>query len=287
MEQAAAISLIERILCAAQAFVAHEKKGSFLERDATLRTNFTYLRAYCELAYYLRHLFLMYDAELKSAPDASKITSWPWADFLQRAHNNVDIEEIVIVTFNYDLFLEHTLDLLGISYEYEGITTTTPSSAKVRLYKPHGSINFVAPPLPAGSAMPPREIDYKLAEDFSIQRPLMVDNTSPQNHWLRYSIIPPAGDSARIKYTWVQALQASLQARLASFADTDRLVICGLSYWHVDRAEIDGMLAKLDLNVDAISINPRPSEALDGVLSSLFVNYSCFPTSSSLRKVKI
>ena len=51
------------------------------------------------------------------------------------------------------------------------------------------------------------------------------------------------------------------------------MVVCGLSYWHVDRREIDDLLMNVSDQVNLTFVNPSPPETFDAVLTSLFDNY--------------
>lgn len=51
------------------------------------------------------------------------------------------------------------------------------------------------------------------------------------------------------------------------------VIMCGLSYWHVDRREIDQLLVNIDEATEFILINPSPPRDLNAVLSSIFKNY--------------
>lgn len=86
-------------------------------------------------------------------------------------------------------------------------------------------------------------------------------------------LIPPAGDSERFGLTWAGKLKAEAERKSASIDENDKVIICGLSYWHVDRKEIDEILLSLNSKCDLAYINPNPPEALDAVLTSLFSNY--------------
>ena len=49
--------------------------------------------------------------------------------------------------------------------------------------------------------------------------------------------------------------------------------MCGISYWHVDRREIDEVLINLNPETEFIYINPVPPRDLNAVLISIFSNY--------------
>lgn len=53
----------------------------------------------------------------------------------------------------------------------------------------------------------------------------------------------------------------------------DDVVLCGISYWHVDRREVDELLINLNQDVEFTFINPSPPRDLNAVLMSIFKNY--------------
>jgi hypothetical protein len=289
LDARSAISIVERVLSAAQAFVQHRHRSAYIESDGSLRPELTHLRAYCELAHYLRQLFLMYDSEVKESFSKNAIESWKWALFFQKLQS--EAREIVVVNYNYDLFLERALTALDIPFVYAGLNEDVdPSNAsKIKIYKPHGSINFVGKDDVAviKSERPPREIDYRLAEDLTTKRQLRVQDFQPEDFWLRYSGIPPAGESARLGQSWNKGVHQKILDQAKTMQQDDLFVACGVSYWHVDRSEIDSIIAELHPEVRAYMVNPAPSPEFDSVLSSLFRQYTCFGDGSSLLKVKL
>ena len=56
----------------------------------------------------------------------------------------------------------------------------------------------------------------------------------------------------------------------------DEMILFGLSYWHVDRNEIDEILLSMDNKMEVRFVNPNPPTALEAVLTSLFRNYIHF-----------
>ena len=63
----------------------------------------------------------------------------------------------------------------------------------------------------------------------------------------------------------------------------DEIIVCGLSYWHVDRAELDSMLVAGNNSITVRMINPAPTRALDAVLTSMFDNYISYSSSQVLE----
>lgn len=230
-----------------------------------------YLRAYSELIVYLRQLFAWYDSLIreKELNDfINNYSNWGWLSFFKNI-KFAEWDKIVFVTYNYDVWLERILKSLNINYNVYKFNRKT--SAKIDIIKPHGSISF---------------IPKKYVEQYTINYNINVEGTSINDFKLTYdnltnysigAIIPPAGDSSRLKRmsSWSSILRKKALELADSISnDKDNIVImCGISYWHVDRREIDELLINLNPEVDFIFINPSPPRDLNAVLISIFKNY--------------
>ena len=63
-------------------------------------------------------------------------------------------------------------------------------------------------------------------------------------------------------------------------SEEDKCVISGLSYWHVDRREIDALLAKIsEKNIDTYLVNPHPPKALSAVLTCVLPKHVTYSSS--------
>lgn len=226
-----------------------------------------YIHAYTELTMYLKYLFIHYnslvsDKELKSASQSLSLLK-----FLNKIYNNFD--EIIIVTYNYDIFLERILLLNGIDFSIAGKSN---KSTKIKIHKPHGSISFT--------------YKVQVSHDFSI-RPdhILGTNLNLNKFQTNYidlendfsivnAIIPPAGDSSKYNFKWSKTIQENLTKDMLRSGKSDKVIVFGLSYWHVDRNELDEILTKLDPQVDIKLINPNPPSSFVAVLTSLFKNFT-------------
>lgn len=230
-----------------------------------------YLKAYCELIVYLRHLFSWYNSlvdDKKLKDFVLNCTNWGWISFLR----NLDLKKykkIIFVSYNYDIWLERILDCLGMKYNVYGFDDDADNV--IEIIKPHGSISFV----------PKNYIDR-----YDINYNIDVDGLKIDELMLKYdsltkyssgAIIPPAGDSARLQVTssWAKTLRKESARRAKELSnDKDSIVVmCGISYWHVDRKEIDELLINLNSDTEFTFINPAPPRDLNAVLISIFKNY--------------
>lgn len=99
-----------------------------------------YLTAYYELVAYLKHLFIQYNEQVSDRDLlADTITDWGWLKLIQSAYSSDEYEKIIVITYNYDIFLERLLHLRHIPFSVGGLEKDTK---KIILLKPHGSISF-------------------------------------------------------------------------------------------------------------------------------------------------
>ena len=229
-----------------------------------------YLRAYCELNVYLRQLFSWYNSLIDDKILEEFIIScsdWGWLSFLR----NIDLKKykkIIFVSYNYDVWLERILKCLGLKYSVYGFDN---NDAIIEIIKPHGSISFV----------PKNHIDrYEINYNVDVDG-LKIDELEVKYESLtKYStgaIIPPAGDSSRLQIasSWAATIrnEAIKKAKELSNDEESIVVMCGISYWYVDRREIDELLMNLNSDTELIFINPVPPRDLNAVLISIFKNY--------------
>lgn len=227
-----------------------------------------YTNAYKELVSFLKFLFIHFDEELSFS--AAEIENWHWAKILKNLEADENVEEVNIITFNYDLWMERILDVLNIKYKTTIITNG--GQGKFSITKPHGSISFIhktSKDISYFNINYKNEIGILEGEDNEFS----WEMSDLRRHSPITPLIPPAGDSDRFELTWAGKLRAEAKSKSAGIEENDKVILCGLSYWHVDRKEIDEILLSLNSKCELAYINPNPPEALDAVLTSLFGNY--------------
>ena len=240
-----------------------------------------YIKAYNELEQYLMSLFVHYtqNIDLNTKENRDKIKDWGWARFIQRLNVDPDVEKVHIVSLNYDIWLEQLLEQWSIKYTMDGLSTT---DEKFVIYKPHGSIAFhnhkrdkAAYCIQYSDTFDDHKID-----EFSYD----LNNLDCLN--MVNAIIPPAGDSSRMKLSWSIQIKNDIKNSAKQMTQDDMAILCGLSYWHVDRSEIDDYLSVLPMNLkDVIMINPNSPEVLNAVLMTLFNRYKVYNNSDNLVKL--
>ena len=266
-------ALIEEIITCANMFFDFVNEPGQKEKRLEMASqgdDRLYLRAYSELIVYLRHLFSCYDSHI-SEEDLHQFIEqehgWGWLDFFRNISDKC-YDKITVITYNYDIWLERILNALEVPYFVSEFDIEMDGA--VEIIKPHGSISFV----PSDSKVRTYGINYNL--DFE---GLSLDQLTIQYHDLKKydkgAIIPPAGDSSRLGTTvpWSNALKKKATKIAKQIGSTDDVVLCGISYWHVDRREVDELLINLNQDVDLTFINPYPPRDLNAVLISIFKKY--------------
>jgi len=270
MSNPESLSLIEDIITCANVSASSNGNGDNL-----------YIRAYKELAIYLKHLFIYYDNKIIDDELKPLIDKFGWIKLFTKLNQSTIYDEIFIVTYNYDIWLERILRLAGINFMI-GVLEQPQIIPKFSIVKPHGSISFAHKLVLDKESF---DIGYKKTlrdllegdpEDFSVKY------TDLDHNYLINSIIPPAGDSERLEFGWAKTLRQYAKGKASELTATDEIIICGISYWNVDRNEIDEILTSLTKDINLKLVNPNPPRALNAVISSLFDNYLCYTSSDLL-----
>jgi len=255
--------IIENIITCANAYYL---KAPSSRSFGTSDKRSIYIDAYRELVVYLKYLFVHFDKtiELKKG----EVQDWPWAKLLTGLATDSAVTSIDVVTFNYDIWLERTLDVLGLGYNVSVLSSDT--AAKISVIKPHGSISFVHK-----THLDPAAFSINYASDYLEAKPTDFDilKTDLNHNTPIIPLIPPAGDSVRFNLTWAGNIRSHALTQAKAITDGDRVILCGLSYWHVDRREIDDLLLNISDKAGLAFINPTPPETFDAVLTSLFKHY--------------
>lgn len=273
MSAADAMSLIEDIITCVNVY-ASKKKISDIGRG--YQPNDIYIYAYKELIQYLKHLFVFYDKQISAIPD--KAQEWPWFEFIKYANESESYSEIVIVTYNYDIWLERLLERFGIPFKVGVIGNK--GDAKIKILKPHGSISFLH------NAKSDRD-SYGIKHDHELQDGSMDDFSvgyeNLDDNYLISALIPPAGDSERFRHIWSSPIRAEAKHKVGQLKKDDEMIICGLSYWHVDRSELDELFTGCDPMLDVTMVNPNPQRTIGAVLTSIFSNFVTYSSSKTLK----
>ena len=274
MDDAAAQEIIEEIISCANTLTRSMIDVKNIECSNIYRS------AYYELIAYLKHLFIMYDKKVDDKElTCEKINEWGWYKLINDAYRSDSISEIDIVTYNYDIFLERVLRLHNIGYDIEGITG---DGNKIKIYKPHGSISFCHKNKAERSM-------YKIRKEADMYEAQLSDFTVrydclDENYYVD-AMIPPSGDSSRMTFQWAKDVRTLIGKLVNEMNADDQLVISGLSYWHVDRREIDEILVKAPSDMNVYMVNPCPPKSLEAVISCIFDKYVLLASSNNMEGI--
>jgi hypothetical protein len=255
--------------------------------------NSTYISAYQELSAYLKSLFVYYNNKLDSTDFKESVQDWGWLKMLKKLNDSSQCSNITIVTYNYDIFLERILVENNINFEISGFEDSKyfpEEQCKIKIIKPHGSISFsYADPIDPSRfkiSSSVRELTNGKVSDYK------VNYTELDNIYMFNAMIPPAGDSFKLTNdnnlnidsdeSWATTLRKLTLIEANKLNYGDELLICGLSYWHVDRTELDNILTSIHGDVNVKVLNPNPSNTFGAVLNSLFSNNIFYRNSNVL-----
>ncbi len=237
-----------------------------------------YIKAYHELVLYLRYLFIFYNNEIKDDCINKLINNeWGWSKLFENINKNSKVKNVIIITYNYDIFLERILKALKIKYQMIGFDNI---ESKFKIIKPHGSISFRTEKLnnkqTFGIKYNRDSIGGEL-KDLIIDEDVDFEKISKLN-----SMIPPSGESDRYKMSWSNILREKSIEYAKQLMEDDEVIFGGISYCNVDRREIDGIITALNVNTNIKVVNPDCDNTLGAVISSVFNNYIHYTKSEML-----
>lgn len=238
-----------------------------------------YIRAYKELVAYLRYLFVHYDTVLQEANFFESAAIFEPIDWLLRASSDPSVTNIDIVNFNYDAFLERSLQSKFVEFSIPLLDEVL--NTKLWIHKPHGSITFCGK-----KAIDKTAFAINPSNNFTeggIDE-LVVKYDGLDEHYPMVGILPPAGESDRYKHRWIRQIWDKAIAAAQQLREGDLVVVYGLSYWHVDRREIDMLLGEVSRKARVISVNPSPNRQFEAVCCSLFKSYQSYSNSKQLAR---
>lgn len=270
------LQLITDVITCANVFnLSIEKRPEEIKDRSSI-----FINAYSELSSYLRYLFIYYNSLISDDDLKSILSKIELIDYIKNCQ--IDNKKIYIVTYNYDILLERILLLEKINFDIYGFTN---NNANIVIFKPHGSISFsfnikVQESSPYNIRDVISEAISQNAKDFEIKYNLKDD------YPIVNAIIPPAGDSTRFSFGWIKEIRKGIEDIIKNSSSKDEMILFGLSYWHVDRNEIDDILLSMDYLMEVKYIDPYPPTSFDAVLSSLFKNYIHYSNGELLKEKK-
>ncbi|MCI5137247.1 MAG: hypothetical protein D3922_02260 [Candidatus Electrothrix sp. AR1] len=224
-----------------------------------------YLKSYNELVSYLRFLFVHYNTSVDDKM-LDDVCNWQWAKIIKKMYDDKNVNKINIITYNYDVWIERVLDKLKLEYN---VFMGEKGDSKIEIYKPHGSISFIHDTVMSLDAFELKnsfehtdaEINkFKVVYEDLICNPAVIP------------LIPPAGQSSRYQNSWAASIRNGIVEECQKSTNSDVLIFGGLSYWHVDREEIDEIILNINNKLNMFLVNPNPPKEFFAVLTTIFKN---------------
>lgn len=268
IEYDSSMKIIEDIITCANVFALGKSSRAKVadQNDKNL-----YIFAYKELIEYLKHLFIYYNSTVSDDfLGTCEITKWKWAEYFLKIFSDSSINEVNIITYNYDIWLERVLKLINIPFRVLPFESSL-AATKFNIYKPHGSISFCHK-IKNDNSSYSIKYNYDLSDgktdDFEIKYINLDD------YFILTALIPPAGESTRYNQSWANEIKSEILKKIEIIDIKDSLLICGISYWYVDRNEIDEILTNTNKDIILKVINPYMNGTFNAVLTSLFKNFT-------------
>jgi len=207
----------------------------------------------------LRRFLSISYSQLQNVVDnfEDKIKKWKWTQWFKENKKSCQLA----ISLNYDLALERSLYYANISYRRIG---TDEPLGKVPILKPHGSIDF---DLPDYAIYCP--IEQRWGVTTSLNDAQYV-KTIPKADWLlprmEADLIPPSMHNIQRGLSWINEM---FNIYTMQAGKINALIIVGISYWEVDRPEIDFFLRRLNSKAKIFIMNKTPNPKLLQKIESL------------------
>lgn len=212
---------------------------------------------HCELRYYLS---LAYSYANDIVLDRWE-KHWRWEVWINKNYNRI----VGVVSFNYDLVIEATLNKLSLKYYRIG-STEEDNPTGIPIFKPHGSCDFDISN--RAISMPPqlRLKNLTSLNEFIINGRGRVEIVSKEKLLeprTEADIVLPLEFSPQTQLTWVRQGYETVR-QIAKTVDT--CIIVGISYQPCDRQEINSIIDAIPANTKISLINPKSNAEFEGKL---------------------
>lgn len=212
---------------------------------------------HCELRYYLS---LAYSYANDIVLDRWE-KHWRWEVWINKNYNRI----VGVVSFNYDLVIEATLNKLSLKYYRIG-STEEDNPTGIPIFKPHGSCDFDISN--RAISMPPQSRLKNLTSlnEFIINGRGRIEIVSKEKLLeprTEADIVLPLEFSPQTQLTWVRQGYETVR-QIAKTVDT--CIIVGISYQPCDRQEINSIIDAVPANTKISLINPKSNAEFEGKL---------------------
>lgn len=208
----------------------------------------------CEIQHFLAGAY----SQFQSVVDRIDLTPWRWSQWISAAIGDISC----IVSFNYDLILERTLEHAGTTYRRLGVASERTGLCVI---KPHGSIDFEIHGIKVPVGYPLK--NAVLHNDAPLRALSANELLSPRTE---VDIVVPTEYSPFLQFQWVAPAYTWFASRAKELT---HCFFVGLSYWECDRPELDFLLDALSPDACVVIANPDPPQAFCDAVARKFARY--------------
>lgn len=205
-----------------------------------------------QLRLYLVHAYTHFSQLI----DYAKLETWRWHSWLCMNKNRLH----TMVSFNYDILLEKAIWKSVTIRCLIGQNLPHRINSEVKIFKPHGSINFefVDGILSGGDL----NMLYEKKTLFRMNEGLirLLGSNELDRPRINADIVLPSEASSIRKLRHIAHGFRFLEQNRSCIS---RCIIVGLSYWECDRPEINEILGNLGRNTKITICNPCPPKDLE------------------------
>lgn len=202
---------------------------------------------YCNLRRFLAMSYSFLQFKLDEAFDDKRVNKWLWLNWFENV-NNLKF----VISFNYDLVLENTLNFLGMSFKRIG-SCEERNSLGIPIIKPHGSIDFDLSKCLVANDNILWANAFDLCQTDSVVD--IVERRKLTRCRVQADIIPPLQENNHISLDWVKK---GFEFISENASKIDVFIIAGFSYSEADRKEMNCFIDNIvDKSIEFIIVNPE------------------------------
>ena len=197
-----------------------------------------------------RHFVVFAYCAFQEQIDRIGVANWRWTEWLRTHAAQIQF----LVSFNYDCLLERTAMTARLDLARFRILGNISGTV---LFKPHGSIDYGLADGALGIDV--NTIQYPLnylfnSNDYPTR--ILLHQNSLRRPRLEAFVVLPGEHSPLRTHRWITDGYAKWVRNARKLS---HCIFAGLSYWPVDRSEIDQLLDALSPMAIVIVANPKPS----------------------------
>jgi hypothetical protein len=182
--------------------------------------------------------------------DSVSLRGWEWYQWLRKYGGSIS----GMISFNYDLLVEATLEQLAIPFRRIGVPAETNGFP---IFKPHGSVDFGLPDYVVEEALEFSHQYQSALVELECNHYEAIPRDQLGGNRFSCDLVLPTERNYIEHY---QFIRDGYKESTASVSGIRTLVIVGVSYWQPDRRELDRICDSVPHDATVFIINPHPNE---------------------------